>query len=425
MSTSFNSNDADDNSVIVKKEEEDIQIKGVLNKEGINDEKENENKNEKYDFDIWDELNCDTNLLRGIYGFGFEKPSIIQQKAILPIIRKRDVIAQSQSGTGKTGCFCVAILQLINLKENATQAIILAPTRELSQQIKNVLDNIGIYMKGLKTQLLIGGSSINNDVSLLNEQTKPHIIVGCPGRVYDMINRRRLSIKSIRVIVLDEADEMLSRGFKEQVYKIFKYLPNDSQIVLFSATLPKELNEITLSFMRDPYEILIQSEKLSLDGIKQYYVALQNENQKYDTLVDIFGIISMKHTIIYCNSVSSVSSLYEDMTRENYPVCQIHSNMTHQERTQNLKDFSTGVKRVLISSDITSRGIDIQQVRTVINYDIPNCVHNYLHRIGRSGRWGKKGISINFVTKSDIYKLRDIETHYKIKIEELPSSWDL
>ena len=407
----------DNNSVIVKKIEDD-------KSKNANEPKHDETKDEKYNFNGWDELNCDNNLLRGIYGFGFEKPSIIQQKAILPIIDKKDVIAQSQSGTGKTGCFCIATLQLINLKENATQAIILAPTRELSQQIKNVLDNIGKYMSGLKTQLLIGGSSVNNDVSLLSEPCKPHIVVGCPGRVFDMVNRKKLSIKNIRIIVLDEADEMLSRGFKDQVYNIFKYLPNDSQIVLFSATLPKELNDITKSFMRDPYEILIESEKLSLEGIKQYYVAVEDENQKYETLVDIFGIVSMKHTIIYCNNVSSVSYLYEEMSKENYPVCQIHSNMTHEERRQNLLDFSSGVKRVLISSDITSRGIDIQQVRTVINYDVPSCVHSYLHRIGRSGRWGRKGISINFVTKSDSYKLRDIETHYKIKIEELPASWD-
>ena len=404
----------------IEKKIEDVKEKATT----MNTNVSSETTSEKYHFDNWDELNCDNNLLRGIYGFGFEKPSIIQQKAILPIISKRDVIAQSQSGTGKTGCFCVATLQLINLSENVTQAIILAPTRELSQQIKNVLDNIGIYMKGLKTHLLIGGSSVNHDVSLLSETNKPHIVVGCPGRVFDMINRKKLSIRNLRVIVLDEADEMLSRGFKDQVYNIFRHLPNDSQIVLFSATLPKELNEITTSFMRDPYEILIQSEKLSLEGIKQYYVALQHENQKYETLVDIFGIISMKHTIIYCNNVNSVIALYEDMIRENYPVCQIHSNMSHEERKQNMQDFSSGVKRVLISSDITSRGIDIQQVRTVINYDIPNCVHNYLHRIGRSGRWGRKGVAINLVLKSDLNKMRDIEAHYKIKIEELPASWD-
>lgn len=396
----------------------------MLDKAENNDNKDKVDKHENYEFSGWDELNCDSNLLRGIYGYGFETPSIIQQRAILPIILKRDVIAQSQSGTGKTGCFCIATLQLINLNENTTQAIILAPTRELSQQIKNVIDNMGIYMKGLKTQLLIGGSSVNHDVSLLSEDNKPHIVVGCPGRIYDMINRKRLSIKSMRIIVLDEADEMLSKGFKDQVYNIFSYLPNHSQIVLFSATIPKELNDITRSFMREPFEILIQPEKLSLDGIKQYYVALENEHDKYDTLADIFGIVNTNHTIIYCNSVSNVIRLYEYMIKEGFPVCQIHSNMTYQERKQNLNDFSAGTKRVLISSDITSRGIDIQQVRTVINYDIPTCTHNYLHRIGRSGRWGRKGVSINFVTKHDMYKLRDIETHYKTKIEELPSSWD-
>jgi superfamily II DNA/RNA helicase len=406
------------------KESMDDKEQAIYKNESKNESEELKKEKENYDFNGWDELNCNSNLLRGIYGYGFEKPSIIQQKGILPIILKRDVIAQSQSGTGKTGCFCVATLQLINLNENSTQAVILAPTRELSQQIKSVLDNIGIYMKGLKTQLLIGGSSVNNDVSLLSEETKPHIVIGCPGRVYDMINRRRLFTKNIRIIVLDEADEMLSKGFKDQVYNIFSYLPNDSHIALFSATMPNEINDITRSFMRDPYEILIQPEKLSLDGIKQYYVALENEYSKYDTLADIFGIVNTNHTIIYCNSVSNVMRLYEYMIKDGFPVCQIHSNMNHAERIQNLNEFSSGTKRVLISSDITSRGIDIQQVRTVINYDVPDCIHNYLHRIGRSGRWGRKGISINFVTKPDMYKLRDIETHYKTKIEELPSSWD-
>lgn len=374
------------------------------------------------DIENWDDLDCKVNLLRGIYAYGFENPSPIQKKGIPPIFNKKDVIAQAQSGTGKTGCFAIGTLQLVNTEKPTTQAIIISPTRELSIQIKEVIDAIGSMIPKLTTQLLIGGKSIDEDITLLNKNI-PHIIIGCTGRIHDMLRRKKINTQELSLIVLDEADEMLSSGFKEQVYNIFQYMPKDIQVALFSATMPSELNSLTEKFMRDPVKILVKAEALTLEGIDQYYVALENDDQKYDTLKDLYGILSMSQCIIYCNSVKRVQDLYEAMIADNFPVCQIHSNMDNNERKKNYSDFKSGINRVLISSNVTARGIDIQQVSTVINFDIPKCVHTYLHRIGRSGRWGRKGVGINFITRRDARKIKEIEQHYSTEINELPASW--
>lgn len=370
----------------------------------------------------WDDLDCDTALLRGIYSYGFEKPSPIQQRAILPMKNKKDVIAQAQSGTGKTGCFAVGILLSIELEKNKTQALCLSPTRELSTQIKSVIDGIGSIMTGLKTQLLVGGTSTDEDIRVLQDKKQPHVVIGCPGRIYDMLRRKKLASTELKLLVLDEADEMLSSGFKEQVYTIFQHLPNDIQIALFSATMPNDLYALTEKFMRNPVKILVKTEQLTLEGIKQYYVAIDNDNQKYETLKDLFGFISMSHCIIYCNSVKRVEELYDAMNNDKFPVCKLHSSMDQAERKNSYTEFKNGSKRVMISSNVTARGIDIQQVSTVINFDIPKCVHTYLHRIGRSGRWGRKGVGINFVSRYDTHKIKEIEEHYRTQISELPSS---
>jgi translation initiation factor 4A len=370
----------------------------------------------------WDDLDCDISLLRGIYSYGFEKPSPIQQRAILPMKSRKDIIAQAQSGTGKTGCFAIGILLAIDLEKNKTQALCISPTRELSTQIKSVIDGIGSMMTGLKTQLLVGGSSTDEDIRMLQDKKQPHVVVGCPGRIYDMLRRKKLSSSELKMLVLDEADEMLSSGFKEQVYTIFQHLPNDIQVALFSATMPNELYALTEKFMRDPVKILVKTEQLTLDGIKQYYIAIENDAQKYETLKDLFGSISMSHCIIYCNSVKRVEDLYDAMNNDNFPVCKLHSSMDYNERKNSYTEFKNGSKRVMISSNVTARGIDIQQVSIVINFDIPKCVHTYLHRIGRSGRWGRKGVGINFVSRYDTQKIKEIEEHYKTQINELPTS---
>ena len=369
----------------------------------------------------WEELDAKIKLLRGIYAYGFEKPSPIQKKAIKPLFDKKDLIAQAQSGTGKTGCFTIGALQLIDTDEDTTQAMLLSPTRELAMQTKKVLDSLGSQFSNLKTQLLIGGTSTDDDIQKLYDE-RPQIVIGCPGRVHDMLRRKKLKVDHLKLIVLDEADEMLSQGFKEQIYNIFQFLPKDTQVALFSATMPDILNTITEKFMRNPVRILVKAEQLTLEGIEQYFVALESDDQKYETLKDLYGVFSVSQCIIYCNSVRRVQDLYEAMTEDNFAVCQIHSNMDKDERQKSYEDFSIGKHRVLISSNVTARGIDVQQVSTVINFDVPKCVHTYLHRIGRSGRWGRKGMGINFVTRRDIRKIKEIEEHYSTQIKELPAS---
>ena len=216
---------------------------------------------------------------------------------------------------------------------------------------------------------------------------------------------------------------MLSIGFKDQVYSIFQNLNNDIQVGLFSATIPDELTTLTEKFMRNPVKILVKSDMLTLEGISQYYVAIEDDEQKYTTLKDIFSIISLSQCIIYCNSIKRVQELYTAMINDNFPVCCIHSNMDKGDRTNSYNDFKSGKHRVLISSNVTARGIDIQQVSTVINFDVPKCARTYLHRIGRSGRWGRKGVGINFVTKFDIQKMQNIEQYYSTQIEELPTNF--
>lgn len=374
------------------------------------------------EIDNWDDFDVKTDLLRGIYSIGFEKPSPIQRKAIKPIIQGLDIIGQAQSGTGKTGTFSIGTLQLIDLSENHCQAILLAPTHELANQTAKVIQEIGQMMEGLVVQTLVGGTSILDDSNKL-KTTPPHIVVGTPGRVYDMMKRNHLNSKHVRIMVLDEADDMLSTGFKEQIYNIFQYLSANVQVALFSATMPPEILELSKKFMRNPVKITMKTEELNLACIEQYYVALSSDQDKYNVLKELFAMLTVSQCIIYVNSVNRVTELYNAMTEEGFSVSCIHSSMTKIERDRAFTQFKKGGSRVLISSNITARGIDIQQVSVVINFDVPKCVHTYLHRIGRSGRWGRKGIAINFITKHDVYSIKNIEQYYKINILELPMNY--
>lgn len=372
----------------------------------------------------WDELDIDINILRGIYAMGFENPSPIQSKSILPIINEKDIIAQAQSGTGKTAAFTIGALSRIDLKSNTTQVLILSPTHELTKQIASVISGIGSMMDGLRVKILVGGSSVEQD-SISLKKTVPHIIVGCPGRVYDMMYRNYIISKNIKLMILDEADEMLSSGFKEQVYDIFTYCNNNVQVALFSATLPDNIYSITNKFMRDPIKICVTADKLTLEGIKQYFIAVNDDREKYDNLKNLYSFIELSQCIIYCNSVKRVVELYEAMKQDEFPVCAIHSNMDKTERDIAFTEFKSGKARVLISSNVTARGIDIQQVSVVINFDIPKDIHTYIHRIGRSGRWGRKGNAINFITRRDIEKIKEIESYYNTQIDEFPGTLSL
>jgi superfamily II DNA/RNA helicase len=332
----------------------------------------------------------------------------------------RDIVAQAQSGTGKTATFAIGALSRVNTKDNSNQILIMSPTHELTNQISGVISSLGNLIPGLRVKTVIGGSSIDNDVDEMHK-TPPHVIVGTPGRVYDMMRRRHINAKKLKLVILDEADEMLSSGFKDQVYNIFQYLHKDVQIALFSATLPPEVLPITDKIMRNPVRITVLAEKLTLDGIRQFYVALDDDRQKYDTLKDLYNGITFSQCIIYCNSKERVQDLYEAMVQDQFPVCCIHSNMDKSERAKAFQEFRTGNARVLISSNVTARGIDIQQVSVVVNFDIPRDKSTYIHRIGRSGRWGRKGIGINFVTRRDSVNLRTIQDYYRCQINELPA----
>ena len=346
-----------------------------------------------------------------------------------------DVIAQAQSGTGKTATFSISVLQKLDPNVKACQALILAPTRELAQQIQKVVVAIGDFMS-IDCHACIGGTSVRDDMQAL--QAGPQVVVGTPGRVQDMIQRRVLKTDSMKMFVLDEADEMLSvciefpqwvcvflltiwqRGFTEQIYDIFQLLPQSTQVVLLSATMPQDVLEVTTKFMRDPVRILVKKAELTLEGIKQFYIAVEKEDWKLDTLSDLYETVTITQAVIFCNTRRKVDWLTDKLTARDFTVSAMHGDMDQNQRDLIMKEFRSGSSRVLIATDLLARGIDVQQVSLVINYDLPANRENYIHRIGRGGRFGRKGVAINFVTADDVRMMREIEQFYSTQIEEMP-----
>jgi len=367
--------------------------------------------------ETFDNMELREELLRGIYAYGFEKPSAIQQRAIKPMLMGRDVIAQAQSGTGKTATFSIGILQQVDNSLAECQALVLAPTRELAQQIVKVMIALGDFMS-VRIHACVGGTAVRDDIRTL--QNGVHVVVGTPGRVYDMINRRALRLADTKIFALDEADEMLSRGFKDQIYDVFKFLPEQVRVALFSATMPLEVLEITSRFMQEPIRILVKKDELTLEGIKQFYIAVEREEWKLDTLCDLYETLTITQAIIYCNTRRKVDWLTDGMTQKDFTVSAMHGDMDQKERDIIMREFRSGSSRVLITTDLLARGIDVQQVSLVINYDLPTNRENYIHRIGRSGRFGRKGVAINFLTSGDVRYMRDIEAFYNTQIEEMP-----
>jgi len=356
-------------------------------------------------------------LLKGIYAYGFEKPSAIQQRAIRPILKKRDVIAQSQSGTGKTATFSIAALQSIDIRLREPQVLVLSPTRELAVQIQKVMSVLGDEMN-VQVHACIGGTSISEDIKRLDHGV--HVVSGTPGRVFDMIKRRNLRTRSIKMLILDESDEMLSLGFKDQIYDIYRYLPPKTQVVLVSATLPHDVLELTQKFMTEPVRILVKRDELTLEGIKQFFVAVEKEDWKFETLCDLYDTLTVAQCVIFCNMKRKVDWLAKKMIDANFTVAAMHGDMEQSERDSIMKDFQSGSSRVLITTDVWARGLDVQQVSLVVNYDLPNNRELYIHRIGRSGRFGRHGVAINFVKADDVQRMRDIEQYYATSIDELP-----
>jgi ATP-dependent RNA helicase len=365
----------------------------------------------------FDELGIKEDLLRGIYSYGFEKPSPIQQRAILPILKGRDTIVQSQSGTGKTAVFCIGALQCVNVMERETQVLILSPTRELAEQSQKVCLAIGDYTN-VQVHCCVGGKRVSDDIRAL--QSGAHIVSGSPGRVLHMIQERHLSTRKVKMLILDEADEMLQKGFKEQVYDIYRLLPASTQVVLVSATLPQDILEMTQKFMNDPIRILVKRDELTLEGIKQFFIAIEKEQWKFDTLCDIYDTVTITQAVIFCNTRQKVDWLSDKMKKANFTVAAMHGDMSQRERDQIMQQFRAGKARVLITTDLWGRGLDVQQVSLVICYDLPTNKELYIHRIGRSGRFGRKGVAINFVKDEELKYLREIEDFYSTEIEEMP-----
>ena len=367
----------------------------------------------------FEDLDINDDLLRGIYSYGFEKPSKIQYKS-LPIFGSgKDMIAQSQSGTGKTGAFSIGILNNIDIKMKKTQYIVLTPTHELAKQIYNVIENLGARMD-ISICKVIGKTNINDSIRELSRD--PQIIVATPGRLFDMISKKHIFTDNIKTLIIDEADEMLSSGFMEVLQNIIRCIPTTSQMCLFSATMPKEIIDLTENFMNNPEKLLINRDELTLEGIKQFYIDLKQYNWKFDVLYDIYETINVTQSIIYVNSKNVLNNLYDRLSRDEFPVSYIHGDMQTSEREKNLNDFKNGTTRIMLSTDLLSRGIDIQQLSLVINFDLPRNKETYIHRIGRSGRYGRKGTAINFVTSEDIDHMNEIQKFYNTKIDEMPQN---
>tara|TARA_B110001452_G_scaffold50075_2_gene38280 strand:+ start:236 stop:1390 length:1155 start_codon:yes stop_codon:yes gene_type:complete len=372
--------------------------------------------------DKFDDMNLKNKLLRGIYGYGFEKPSTIQQKSILPLITGKDLIAQAQSGSGKTGAFCIGALERIDTNINNVQVIILSHTKELARQTHTVFNSLGDFLN-IKTALVIGG--INLDESKKTLKNGVHAIIGTPGRILHMLNDKCFNIKKMKLLIIDEADELLSTGFEEQLKNIIEILDNNIQIVLFSATLSERCLFLTDFFMKEPLKIFVKTNELTLEGINQYYINVEKEEWKLDVLCDLYESITVSQTVIFCSSKKKVIWLQKELEAREFTTSIIHGDMFNDDRVKIMTEFRSGSSRILISTDLLARGIDVQQVSLVINYDMPQGVEgrdNYIHRIGRSGRFGRKGVAINFLRYDDINMMRDIEKFYDTQIEELPQN---
>lgn len=372
-------------------------------------------------FDDMEFLNFE--LMKGIFDYGFQNPSRIQNLTIKNIYDGYDIIAQSQSGTGKTGAFTIGALSVIDVNLNYPQVIILATTRELATQIHFVISNISKHMN-IRIGLAIGGTKIVNEVSRdpYKHIRNSHILIGTPGRIYDYMERKAFNPKKIKMFTMDEADALLKDDFVEQIKTIFNQLDAACQIVIFSATYTEEILAIADSITSEPKKkILMKYEELSLDLIKQYKVEVKYENFKYSTLADLYTKLQIGQCMIFVNSINTANHLEKRLTKDGFGVSKIHGELSTEQRTSVLKDFRIGITRVLIATDVLSRGIDIEQIGIVINYDLPRDFASYIHRIGRSGRFGKIGVAVNFVTDNDCNALKDIENHYKIKIDDMPS----
>jgi len=370
-------------------------------------------------------------ILNGIYAYGFERPSPIQSKSIKTMFDKKDMIVQSHSGTGKTGAFVIGMLTLINKSIQHPQGLIIVNTKELAIQVNHVVKNISSYMK-LSSSLCVGG--LVNSFENLREAQRSHILIGTPGRILDLMKKDQSLFNKLKILIMDEADILLGSNFIEQIKNIFGLIPMDVQTCIFSATYNADVMEMTKNFMENPVKIMIEPEKVNLASIKHFKFMISGEGHcmweseekgKFEILSDIYHSINIGQVVIFVNTIRRATTLKDQLSRCGHAVETIHAGLTNDERANIMMSFRKTQVRVLVATDLLSRGIDVQQIGLVINYDFPKVAEQYIHRVGRSGRYGRLGVAINFVTGIDIEKVAEVEKTYKIDMEVLPQLDDI
>jgi len=367
----------------------------------------------------FDDMDLPENILRSIYAHGFERPSAIQQKAIVPIKQGRDILAQAQSGTGKTGTFVIGSLSKVNPAIKKPQVLILVHVRELAQQIAKVATAIGADMK-VKVLTAVGGNSLREDIRMLEEGAQ--FIVGTPGRVFDLVNRNVLDRSEMRVLIMDEADQMLEDLFYKQVMCILeKGFPSTTQVALFSATMPDSVVEVANKILNDPVRILIPPTAVRLEGIQQFFINIDREDHKFECICDLYKHLNITQAVIFCNKRQKAEMIAEKMSAQGYPITCLHGELEKVERARRMDQFIKGSTRVMVATDIIARGIDVQQISLVINYELPTNTENYVHRIGRAGRYGRKGTTINLLLPEEENHMRDISELYGMTVDRFPN----
>jgi len=361
------------------------------------------------------DLGLSSSLIESISRMGFEEPSPIQAQTIPLALQKKDVIGQAQTGTGKTAAFGIPLIEKIDVKNNNIQAVVVAPTRELAIQVSEELYKIG-YHKRSRVLSIYGGQDINRQIRSLKKN--PHIIVGTPGRLLDHINRKTVRLNNVHTLVLDEADEMLNMGFIEDIEAILSNVPKERQTLLFSATMPDPIRRIAEKFMTEPELVKVKAKEMTVPNITQYYLEAQ-ERKKFDILTRLLDIQSPELAIVFGRTKRRVDELSEALTLRGYTAEGIHGDLTQAKRMSTLRKFKEGAIEVLVATDVAARGLDISGVTHVYNFDVPQDPESYVHRIGRTGRAGKTGMAMTFVTPRELDIVKNIERTTKRKMERM------
>uniref|UniRef100_A0A8C7GC83 RNA helicase n=1 Tax=Oncorhynchus kisutch TaxID=8019 RepID=A0A8C7GC83_ONCKI len=360
-------------------------------------------------------------LLMGIFEMGWEKPSPIQEESIPIALSGRDILARAKNGTGKSGAYLIPMLERIDLKKDYIQAIVMVPTRELALQVSQISIQISKHLGGVKVMATTGGTNLRDDIMRLDETV--HVVIATPGRILDLIKKGVAKVDRVQMMVMDEADKLLSQDFVVLIEDIISFLAKGRQILLYSATFPISVQKFMVSsHLQKPYEINLM-EELTLKGITQYY-AYVTERQKVHCLNTLFSRLQINQSIIFCNSTQRVELLAKKITQLGYSCFYIHAKMMQEYRNRVFHDFRNGLCRNLVCTDLFTRGIDIQAVNVVINFDFPKNAETYLHRIGRSGRFGHLGLAINLITSEDRFNLKSIEDQLVTDIKPIPGSID-